>query len=387
MNENDLDPEHGARAPLDDDAIERLLGDAGPRPLIPREDFESIAGAARAAWQARDRERQGQVAAAAPMGAPAARRRRSRSIAALALAAGLGALFLGTRAWWRAREADPPAIVNTAQARVAVVVAPTTSLLVEEGGVERIAAAGEALHTGAIVRGASAAVGTAAAQPARAALRLESGALVRLDAGASARLVSPTRIDLRAGALYADTDPDAVLGAATRHGPGVGLEIHTAAGTARDVGTRFMARLVGGDVPTLQVLVRDGIVAVERDSDSVFVNAGEQVTARLGAAIGIGPAPTWGPEWAWVIDAAPPFEVAGRSMAEILDWAARENGWTVRYEDAELAESARGMMQQSSREHTGAMRPDLAPFVLLPSANLEGKVEAGILTVRRQRAR
>jgi hypothetical protein len=389
VNENDHDLERGAQAPLDDDAIARLLERAGRRPPIPRDDLDSIAGAARVAWQARERARQGGLESAGatvtPPSAPAPWSRPSRAIAALALAAALAALVLGTRAWWRGREAGTPAIATTAAARVAVVEALTTSLRVEEDGAERTVAAGEPIGAGAIVHVTPTENRPTGAQPARAALRLESGALVRFDAGTSARLESPTRIRLLAGALYADTDPDPFIGAPPRSAPIARLEIHTAAGVARDVGTRFMARLVAeADAPTLQVLVRDGTVMVERDSDSALANAGEQITARAGAAIVRGPAPPFGPEWEWVIDAGPPFEVAGRSMAEILDWVARETGWTVRYEDAALAEAARRMIQQASRELPGAMRPDQAPFVLLPTANLEADLQAGVLTVRRR---
>jgi hypothetical protein len=391
VNENHRDPEQRARAPLDDDAIERLLADAGRRPPIPHEDLDSIAGAARAAWQARERERQSHGESAdvtvAPRRAPAPRPRRSRALAALALAAALAALLFGTRVWWRGGEAGTPVVTTTAPARVAVVEASTTSLRIDEAGAERALAVGEAISAGTIVRRTSSAERANGAHPASAALRLESGALIRFDAGTSARLVSPTRIDLLAGALYADTDPDALVGAPPRHAPTAGLEIHTAAGVARDVGTRFIARLVtGSDTTTLRILVRDGTVRVERDSDSALANAGEQITARAGAEIELGPAPTFGPEWAWVIAAAPPFEVAGRSIAEILDWVERETGWAVRYEDAALAEAARGMIQQASREQIGAMRADQAPYVLLPGANLEGEVEGGVLTVRRLRA-
>ena len=56
----------------------------------------------------------------------------------------------------------------------------------------------------------------------------------------------------------------------------------------------------------------------------------------------------------------------------------------MRYEDAALAEAARGMIQQASRAQTGALRADQAPFLLLPGANLEGELEAGVLTVRRR---
>jgi hypothetical protein len=397
VNETDRDPESGRREPLDDASIERLVRDAGPRPPIPREDLDSIAVASRAALQARERARQegvepapspprpGMGQGAAPPTAPASRWRQSHAIAALALAAALAAILFGARAWWLARRGETSSPVATlVAARVAVVAASTATLRVEEGGVERPLAPGDAIGAGAIVRTASSDAGATGQAAARGALRLESGAVVRLDAATSARLASPTRIDLLAGALYADTDPESVLGA-PRHGSIPALEIHTSLGVARDVGTRFMTRLVAGNgPPTLEVLVRDGIVAVERDSQSALVNAGERITARAGAAIESGPAPTWGPEWEWVIEAAPPFEVAGQSMASILDWVARETGWTVRYEDEALAAEVRVMIQQSSRTETGAWRPDQAPFVLLPGAKLEGEVDAGVLTVRRQ---
>jgi hypothetical protein len=45
------------------------------------------------------------------------------------------------------------------------------------------------------------------------------------------------------------------------------------------------------------------------------------------------------------------------------------------------------MIQQASRAQTVALRPDQAPFVLLAGANLDGVLEAGVLTVSRQGAR
>ena len=88
-----------------------------------------------------------------------------------------------------------------------------------------------------------------------------------------------------------------------------------------------MVRVAGeSEAPALQVLVRAGAVIVERDGESQTAHGGEQILARAGGAIERGPAATFGPEWAWVIDAAPPFEVAGRSVAAILEWVARETG-------------------------------------------------------------
>jgi hypothetical protein len=386
VSENHTDPAGATPAPLDDAAIERLLGEAGKRSPIPRDTLDAIAGSARAAWQARERQRSPEPAGAAPTRTPTPRRRRSRAIGVLALAAALTALLFGARMWWRARDADPLTVAATAPVRVARVEVASPSLRVEEDGVERTVAAGAAINAGAIVRHSPADAGTGGMQPAGAALRLESGAVIRFDAGAAARLASSARIDLLAGAIYADTDPDATGAAATRHPRSARLEVHTPVAVARDIGTRFMARLVAGHPETVQVLVRDGEVEVEHEGESRIARSGERIIARAGGALELGPALTWGPEWAWVLDATPPFEIAGRSVAEILEWVARETGWTVRYEDAAVAADARETIQQASRE-LGALRPDQAPFGVLPTANLEGEFEAGVLTVRRQRGR
>lgn len=378
MNEP-TSPDRGT--PLDDDAIARLIEDAGPRPPIAREDLDAIAMAARAAWQTR-----GSDEAGADRGpAPTERRRtasgaRPRAAVVLALAAALAALVIGLRAW---REAvDDPATTAT-QVVVATVAAGSGSLRVEVAGVERALAVGDAVPSGAVVRTAAGGATSSSEQSGRGALRLDGGAMIRVDSGTEARLVSSSRIDLLAGAIYADTDPDGAAVATSDDASA--LEVHTVVGIARDVGTRFMTRVTGeSDAAALLVLVRAGAVIVERAGESKTAHGGEQILARRGGAIERGPAPTYGPDWAWVIDAAPPFEVAERSAAAILEWVARETGWEVRYEDAALAEAARGMIQQSSRAETGALRPDQAPFDLLPGFNLEGRLEAGVLTVRRR---
>jgi hypothetical protein len=361
VNKPDTSPDPAT--PLDDEALGRLIENAGPRPPIAREDLDAIAMAARAAWQAR----------------PTASRARSRAAVVLALAAAIGALVFGLRAWRTTVESRSPSAA-AAPPRVATVAAGSGSLRVEVGGVERSLAIGDAVPSGAVVLTASGSVTPVGEESARGSLRLESGAEIRIDSGTAARLVSSSRIDLLAGAIYADTDPDG--GAAGDVASA--LEVHTDAGTARDVGTRFMVRVDSeSEAPVLQVMVRAGAVIVEHDGEVQTANGGEQIHVRADGALVHGPAEPYGPQWAWVIDAAPPFEVADRSIAEILDWVARETGWTVRYEDAALAEAARKMIQQASRAQTGGLRPE-ATFVLLEGANLDGHLEAGVLTVRRR---
>jgi hypothetical protein len=39
----------------------------------------------------------------------------------------------------------------------------------------------------------------------------------------------------------------------------------------------------------------------------------------------------FGPQWNWSAEVAPPFEIEGRSLAELLRWVVRENGWHLDY--------------------------------------------------------
>jgi hypothetical protein len=85
------------------------------------------------------------------------------------------------------------------------------------------------------------------------------------------------------------------------------------------------------------------------------------------------------------MDAAAPFEIEGSTVAEMLAWVARETGWTVRYEDEDLARAARQMPFEGGGRAARELRPDQAAFYLLPGARLEGRLEHGTLTVRRVR--
>jgi hypothetical protein len=95
-------------------------------------------------------------------------------------------------------------------------------------------------------------------------------------------------------------------------------------------------------------------------------------------------APRYGSAWDWVMEAAPPWSVVGRSVAEVLEWTSRETGWTVRYQDGALEAAAAEIPMLGGGADLGKVRADQTPL-LLPGANLEGVVEDGVLTVRRAR--
>jgi hypothetical protein len=72
------------------------------------------------------------------------------------------------------------------------------------------------------------------------------------------------------------------------------------------------------------------------------------------------------------------FDLEGRTVQEFLDWVARETGWQIRFADDRLADSARKIVLHGGM---GKLRPDRAPFAILPGAGLEGELRSGILIV------
>ena len=154
-------------------------------------------------------------------------------------------------------------------------------------------------------------------------------------------------------------------------------------GTARDVGTRFAVRIVGPEGRSaLLVRVRDGAVLAGQGRRTYRTEAGQELVLHQdGTAERRGAVP-YGPEWQWVMEASAGFDVEGRSLQEFLDWVSRETGWRIVLADEGLAESAAGIVLHGG---IGGLRPDQAPFAVLPGAGLEGELEDGTLTVRPRR--
>ncbi len=335
------DRERSAGPTLDDEEteVDRLLNAAGPRLPLADQDLEAIRAAARQAWRSLHRPR----------------RRRRVAALGLALAASL-ALALGV-ARWRQVESAPPPLGSVAALRGVATIETAHGVLAARRG--SVVPAGAHLRTGAD------------GGDGYLAVRLSAGTLIRLDSASELRLAAASRLELSRGAVYVDTGSE---GTSSEK-----IEVRTPLGVARDVGTRFSVRLAP-QADLLRVQVRGGRVAVERQRERQLADAGEVLTVHRDGRVERHPAPIYGPDWDWVLRAAPPFEVRGRSLRELLDWVSRETGWRIAFENPALAAAASGIELGGSIGDLGA---DQAVFAVLPGAGLRGELRDGVLLVRR----
>jgi FecR protein len=331
----------------DAELVRRLLERAGPRPPIPQSELDALTAHARSAWERQVRQR-----------ARASARRVVWPLITV-LAAAL-ALTVGA-AWWAAANSQIEPI------SIARVEAVAGEVLLEADGAGEPIRVGRMLTPGAVLRSGSAA--------GRASVRLASGVEVRLDVGTRVRLLSRAALRLEEGAVYVDTGAAVAAAGGDRR-----LEVWTAAGVARDLGTQFLVRVQDSAAPGLSVQVREGVVEVERDGQSYETPAGRELL------LGPDGTPQWrdfvgfGEEWAWTLATTAGFSLEGRTMEEFLLWVARETGWEIRYEETGLAALAKTIVLHGG---LATLRADEAPFVVLPGAGWACERVGGVLRIRR----
>ena len=302
------------------DAVEQLLELAGPRRVPADDRLDRARAAARGAWQDEVRR---------------ARRGRRLRVAALSLPA---ALLVLTVVW---RDQGSPA------SDVVVATHNGTPVLL-----------GSVLQTDAATR---------------TALRLISGVEVRLDVNSEVTFEGASAIALTRGGAFVDT------GQAT--GPDRSVEIRTALGTARDIGTRFEVRLI--DLPAaagrrMRVRVRDGIVRVTTSQGAEDIERGIELVAAEGGGMTRAEGPITGPGWDWVTLAAPPFDLDGKTLAEFLAWAAREGGWAIRFSSDALAASASTVVISGTVD---GLTPEQALRAVLATCGLTHRVAGDVVTI------
>jgi ferric-dicitrate binding protein FerR (iron transport regulator) len=187
-----------------------------------------------------------------------------------------------------------------------------------------------------------------------------------VDEGSRVRIESPRDVVLIGGRIYVETN--------SRVGSNEALQVHTSFGDVRDVGTRFEVRVGDGQ---LRVRVRDGEVIVNAGTDSARAGRGMEI-ATGARGLETRAVASFGADWDWVAKTSPPFVLAGRTLAEFLDWVSRESGYTVTIEGPARAAASTTVLQGS----IDGLTPDEALDVVLPSTGLEHRVVNGHLIVR-----
>lgn len=317
------------RGAAEEDAVRKLLEDAGPRPALPENDLRAIRDAAHAEWSRL-------------YGAPAVpdSRRRQWLAAAAVLLVGVAGL-----AWW-VRSRTP-------------VAAPIVA------SVERVTGGANWKTGNPLVAGSL--LDTDAATPGRLTVRMKGGASVRLDAATRVRLASASLVELERGAVYVDTG----------HAPASSEDVAVRAGNVlfRPVGTQFQVRAGGRDA---KVQVREGRVAVNRGTESLVAVAGEEVVMSGDGRFLRRPGTVSGLDWAWVVDAAPMLAIEDIKMRDFLAWYARETGLSVELSGPETASAVDSCVLHGSIDDLPLAD---APGVVLSSCGLGHRVSDGVLVV------
>jgi ferric-dicitrate binding protein FerR (iron transport regulator) len=277
------------------------------------------------------------------------RRRAAIAIASLAAAAAFVLMV---------REKAPPAPQSPPAASVATAGRTEGAPLARRRIDDRVV--GLRLHAGDALR-ANDAIETDATS--RAAWTTADGSSVRLDRSSRARLVSQAVIELGEGAVYIAT----VDGAA-------GFEVQTPLGTARDAGTRFEVRL---GAASLRVRVRTGLVELRRGEATVRAGAGTEATVAS-SGMATRSVSIHGPDWGWISTLGSPFPIEGRSLSAYLEYLSAEQGWTVRYANARLAQAASTIILHGSVE---GLEAEEAVGVALRTSGLQYRLREGDLLV------
>ncbi|MCC7462798.1 MAG: FecR domain-containing protein [Gammaproteobacteria bacterium] len=313
----------------------RLIRAAGRRPAPPDQHYERTLEAALGSWQ----------------GAVRRRRVRQRVVGAAA-----GIAVLAAAAYLLLPQFAAPAGIAGVERVAGVVRARAT---------EALPWSPLAVGTARIARGTE--VQTLAG--AGAALRLAAGASLRLAGSTRLVLSSATEVQLLAGRVYVDSGG---VDAAAQ------VTVHSAGGSARDVGTQFE---LGYDPAVFEarLRVREGQVWLRRGAVERLVSSGEQLQAGPGGISGSTQIPRDDASWDWVQQLAVPPRVDGQPVAVLLHWAARETGRQLRYDSATAERHA---ATTRLRGDIGELAPLQVLDVMLATTDLAYTLAAGSIVIR-----
>jgi len=189
-------------------------------------------------------------------------------------------------------------------------------------------------------------------------------AILRLDGGTRIRIASPTELSLERGAVYVDSKHSGVL-------------IRTPIGSVRDIGTQFEVRLAED---RMRVRVREGRVDLQHGGATHSAAAGTELDADARGGVTEHSIAKNGAEWDWVVRAAPPIHLDGRTLAEVVAAVTRDEGVTAVWSDAAARNAA------SMRLHGDVpLTPEEALDTALVASGLTSRTDGDRLIITRRK--
>ena len=312
---------------MNDDDARRLFESVGARDEPPSEVRERVRDEVQEAWQDLP-----------------AQRRRGTGVAGYGVAVGIVVAALSAWLAWMPQPAAPTAIAG--------------HLEYATGG-HAVAANGD-LDVPRLAHG----VEVRTAGTGRVLIRLQDGALLRLDAATRLTLHSTAELLLEHGRLFADSMGSEVVVTTPN---GVRVE---------NVGTQFEVAVDGGRV---DVAVRQGRINAHVDGQSVRSHAiegvGETVAFEGSNVVSRKSLPATASRWGWIHASMPAFVLDGATVFEFLTWAAAECGMTLEFASDRVSRQAKTVRLHGpsvpaariSREEIEATLQTVPSLRILPS--------------------
>jgi ferric-dicitrate binding protein FerR (iron transport regulator) len=189
-------------------------------------------------------------------------------------------------------------------------------------------------------------------------------ATLRLDSGTRVRIASPRELTLDRGAVYVDSN-------------GAGVLVRTPMGNVRDIGTQFEVRLTND---RMRVRVREGRVDLQRGSATHSAIAGIELDADARGGVTPHSIARTGAEWEWVLRAAPPIHLDGRTLSEVVASVTRDEGLKPVWFD-ETARNAAAMRLHGDVPLT----PEEALDTALVASGLTSRIDGDRLIIKRRK--
>lgn len=197
------------------------------------------------------------------------------------------------------------------------------------------------------------------------ALRWSRRGSLRVAGDSAVRFESQGQLALDRGAVYFDSSA-----------AGQSVSIRTPFGIVRDVGTQFEVRL---ERDSMRVRVREGAVDLRHGKTRERATADTELAVSRNGVIERRAISRSGPEWEWVVKAAPPIALTG-SARDVLGAVAREKGLTLAFADSR----AQQLAATTSLHSTVPVSPDEALVALNAATPLVCRIDGEALLIKRR---